>query len=156
MPPGRKDPPGMKGLELCRRYYAEFGAPMLAAQFPEVLPHIAVGLLGPGSECLGYDDSISQDHDFEPGFCIILPGEDIIDRRIYANYKLHDTNYIAHDMLHREKRYADRYTKEGVRAFKMRMAMADARFSEAGVDLKVARKVFLEIYANPVDTKIEE
>ena len=82
--------------------------------------------------------------------------KDIIDRRIYANYKLHDTNYIAHDMLHREKRYADRYTKEGVRAFKMRMAMADARFAEAGIDLKTARKVFLEIYANSVDTKIEE
>ena len=82
--------------------------------------------------------------------------KEIIDRRIYANYKLHDTNYIAHDMLHREKRYADRYTKEGVRAFKMRMAMADARFAEAGIDLKTARKVFLEIYANAVDTKIEE
>ena len=71
----------MKGLELCRRYYAEFGAPMLAAQFPEVLAHVAVGLLGPGSECLGFDDELSRDHDFEPGFCIILPGEDIIDRR---------------------------------------------------------------------------
>ena len=82
--------------------------------------------------------------------------KEIIDRRIYANYKLYDTNYIAHDMLHREKRYADRYTKEGVRAFKMRMAMADACFAEAGIDLKTARKVFLEIYANAVDTKIEE
>jgi N6-L-threonylcarbamoyladenine synthase len=30
-----------------------------------------------------------------------------------------------------------------------------ARFAEAGVDLKTARKVYLEIYANPVDTKIE-
>ena len=38
----------------------------------------------------------------------------------------------------------------------MRMAMADARFAEAGIDLKTARKVFLEIYANSVDTKIEE
>ena len=81
--------------------------------------------------------------------------KEIIDNRIYANYELHDTNYIAHDLLHREKRYSEFYTKEGVRAFKMRMAMADARFAEAGVDLKTARKVYLEIYANPVDTKID-
>ncbi len=63
----------MKGLELARRYYTEFGEPMLKRDFPELLPFIAVGLVGSGSECLGYDDDISADHDFEPGFCIFIP-----------------------------------------------------------------------------------
>lgn len=80
--------------------------------------------------------------------------KDIIDRRIYENYMLHDTNYIAHDILHREKRYTQFYTKQAVKNFKMLMANADARFAEAGINLKVAREVYLGIYANPVDTKI--
>lgn len=80
--------------------------------------------------------------------------KDIIDRRIYKNYKLHDTNYIAHDILHRSKQYADHYTPAAVKKFKGRMAYAEARFMEYGLDIKTARKVYLGIYAGPVDTKI--
>ena len=54
---------------------------MLKEQFSEVMPFLSAGLVGSGSEVLGYDDEISEDHDFEPGFCMLLPGEDIIDRR---------------------------------------------------------------------------
>lgn len=71
----------MGGLELARAYYEAHGAPMLHEQFPELLPRIAVGLFGSGSECFGYDDEISRDHDFEPGFMLLLPGEDAVDRR---------------------------------------------------------------------------
>lgn len=71
----------MKGLELSRDFYEQHGRPMLENDFPELLPFIAAGLFGSGSECFGYDDGISQDHDFEPGFCILLPGEDVIDRK---------------------------------------------------------------------------
>lgn len=81
--------------------------------------------------------------------------KDIIDKRIYKNYKLHDTNYIAHDILHRSKQYADHYTAAAVKKFKGRMAYAEARFLEYGLDLRTARKVYLGIYAGPVDTKIE-
>ena len=81
--------------------------------------------------------------------------KEIIDNRIYKNYKLHDTNYIAHDILHRSKQYADYYTPAAVKKFKGRMAYAEARFMEYGLDLKTARKVYLGIYAGPVDTKIE-
>lgn len=71
----------MNGLELSRRYYEAYGVPMLHAQFPELEEIIAVGLVGAGSECLGYDDEISRDHDFEAGFCLFLPDEEVIDRR---------------------------------------------------------------------------
>lgn len=71
----------MNGLSLSKRYYEAYGKAMLREKFPQLLPYIAVGLAGGGSECFGYDDSVSEDHDFEPGFCIWLPGEDIVDRK---------------------------------------------------------------------------
>lgn len=71
----------MKGLELAKRYYEQFGKPMLEQDFPQLLPYIAVGFVGSGSERYGFDDETSRDHDFEPGFCIFLPGEDVVDRR---------------------------------------------------------------------------
>ena len=57
----------MQGLELAKRYYEEVGRPMLEREFPELLPRLAAGLVGEGSECLGFDDAISQDHDFGAG-----------------------------------------------------------------------------------------
>ena len=71
----------MKGLELARSYWEAFGREMLDRDFPDLKEKIAVGLCGSGSEVLGYDDSVSRDHDFEPGFCLFLPGEDVVDRR---------------------------------------------------------------------------
>lgn len=71
----------MKGLELSKQYYENFGKEMLKKFFPEVLPYIAVGIAGSGSECYGYDDEISHDHDFEPAFCMFLPEEALVDRR---------------------------------------------------------------------------
>ena len=71
----------MGGLELSREFFEAYGKPMLETQFPHLLPKLAAGLFGSGSECFGYDDEISRDHDFEPGFCIFLPGEDAVDRR---------------------------------------------------------------------------
>ena len=71
----------MKGLELSEKFYIEHGAPMIHSQFAEIEEIIAVGLCGSGSECFGFDDEISSDHDFEPGFCMFIPDEEIIDRQ---------------------------------------------------------------------------
>ena len=71
----------MKGLALSRQYFEACGLPMLRESFPEWEDKIAAGLIGSGSECFGYDDEQSQDHDFEAGFCLFIPGEDIMDRK---------------------------------------------------------------------------
>ncbi len=71
----------MKGLEIARAYYEQYGEPMLREKFPGLMPFVAAGLAGSGSECWGFDDEISRDHDFEPGFSLFLPGEDVVDRR---------------------------------------------------------------------------
>lgn len=66
----------MKGLVLAKEYYDHVGAPMLREKFPELLDRIAVGLVGPGSECFGFDDDISRDHDWGPAFCMWLTVND--------------------------------------------------------------------------------
>ena len=71
----------MNGLELSERFYRECVRPMLSEQFSDLLPQLAIGLFGSGSECYGFDDAVSTDHDFEPGVCILLPGEDAVDRQ---------------------------------------------------------------------------
>ena len=65
----------MKGLELSKRYWEAHGASLFDGLPSEVRDSVAVGLVGQGSECLGFDDEASQDHDFGPGFCVWLPRE---------------------------------------------------------------------------------
>lgn len=71
----------MNGLELAKGYFKEFGRPMLESDFSDILPFLAAGFVGSGSEHYGFDDEVSRDHDFEPGFCIFIPSEDVVDRR---------------------------------------------------------------------------
>jgi len=66
----------MKGQELAYQFYLQYGAPMLEAQFGTLAERVAVGLVGHGSECFGYDDDTSLDHDFSGGFCMWLTQED--------------------------------------------------------------------------------
>lgn len=61
-----------KGIDLCEDYYREFGIPMIREKFSAYEDVIAVGLVGEGSDCFGFDDELSRDHDFGPGFCMWL------------------------------------------------------------------------------------
>ncbi|WP_062076976.1 DUF4037 domain-containing protein [Demequina globuliformis] len=68
--------PHVPGLVLARRYWLAHGKPLLDAEFPEYAGRIAAGLVGHGSECYGFDDAVSADHDFGVGFCWWLTAGD--------------------------------------------------------------------------------
>ncbi len=70
----------MRGLEEAKLLYERYGAPMLRERFPDWEGRIAVGLVGHGSECFGFDDELSRDHDFPQGFCLWI--DDETDRAI--------------------------------------------------------------------------
>ena len=114
----------MKGLELSRAYWEEYGLPMIRDQFPSLEGTIAAGLMGRGSECYGFDDEVSRDHDFEPGFCLFLPGEDAVDRKTafqlerayaklpssfqgYARQKISPVGGQRHGVFRREDYYRE-------------------------------------------------
>ncbi len=71
-----EEKPQMRGLDIARAYYEEIGKPVLMRDFPEYFERMAIGLCGEGSDCLGFDDVLSMDHDYGPGFCIWLSGDD--------------------------------------------------------------------------------
>ena len=71
----------IKGLELSKRYFYDIVLPEFEKSLKDILPLCAFGLVGEGSECYGYDDELSQDHDFGPSVCIWLRKDD------YLKYK---------------------------------------------------------------------
>ncbi len=73
----------MNTLESNRRFYEEYAAELIHTKFPEYEDRIAVGVAGEGSDCFGYDDHISRDHDFGTGICLWVTDEDM-DRFGYS------------------------------------------------------------------------
>lgn len=67
---------GLSNMERSRQFYEQYGRAMIHNEFPEYESRIAVGLVGEGSDCFGFDDEISADHDYAPGFCMWLTNED--------------------------------------------------------------------------------
>ncbi|WEV42378.1 DUF4037 domain-containing protein [Bifidobacterium sp. ESL0682] len=87
--PAATSKPAISGLKLVRAYWEQYGKPMIAEKYPEYQGRIAAGLIGHGSECYGFDDQYSQDHDFGPGFCLWLTDEDYdeIGEKLQADYE---------------------------------------------------------------------
>ena len=78
----------------------------------------------------------------------------LLDRRIIAGYKLWKTNYMAHDLLYDKREFADegRYTEQDLAAFEKYIGHKLGKL-ERRLDRAELRKIFLGIYAGPVDAK---
>lgn len=66
----------MNGLQLSRQYYDDLAKSIFESTFTSLMERVAIGLVGPGSECLGFDDEYSRDHDWGPGFCLWVTDAD--------------------------------------------------------------------------------
>jgi hypothetical protein len=60
----------ISGRELNRAYYDEVVAPIISADFPNL--RYGAGLIGPGSDVLGYDSERSTDHGWGPRLLLFL------------------------------------------------------------------------------------
>lgn len=89
----------IKGRALSEGFFFDAAKPLLDAHFPDLV--YSAGLLGFGSDVLGYDDSTSTDHMWGPRFYLFLRGDDLKRRdeilralseslpRTYKGYSVH-------------------------------------------------------------------
>jgi len=77
----------------------------------------------------------------------------IIDNRIIEGYRLWKTNFIAYDLRNHSYRFSDRYTAEEKDAFVVYM---ESKLDNVEKELNrdELRQTFLDIYANPVVSKL--
>ena len=65
----------IKGLELCQSFFEEAVKPLISINFPKL--KFDVALIGTGSEILGLDDQVSQDHHWGPRIQLFLSDTDL-------------------------------------------------------------------------------
>ena len=65
----------MRGLALSEKLFRDHFMPMINKELPEAIPYFEAGLVGEGSECFGYDDDVSLDHDCDVRLCIWMDDE---------------------------------------------------------------------------------
>jgi len=95
----------MTGMELAEKLYNDKIRDAIAAEFPAHASRIAVGLAGPGSECFGYDDDVSRDHDFAPRLCLWLTEADAreIGQRLQSRYEAWTAEFDAVTPMARDR-----------------------------------------------------
>ena len=76
---------------------------------------------------------------------------EIIDKRIYQNYKLFKNNYIAYDILNGTHTYEDQYSNDDKDNFVkyMRSGLSKLPCTKDG-EMTEMENIFLKMYANPV------
>lgn len=94
----------VNGLQLCEGFFRECGQQILAKHFPAL--RYSAGLLGYGSDVLGYDDGVSTDHMWGPRFYLFLSEEDIhqkteimkvFEQEMPVTYKGYSVNFSPPD-----------------------------------------------------------
>jgi len=71
----------------------------------------------------------------------------LIDKQIYASYKLWPSNYLAYDLLENTNKFENQYDEATIRKFNEKLEELYKAVDGPEADLK---QLFLKLYANPV------
>lgn len=94
----------IKGLELCEGFFHSCAKEILDEYFPNL--KYSAGLIGYGSDVLGYDDAVSTDHMWGPRFYLFLRKENIakkddifrtLSENLTYTYKGYSVNFTEPD-----------------------------------------------------------
>ncbi len=94
----------IKGMDLSRGFFHDCAKPTLDKYFPTLT--YSAGLIGYGSDVLGYDDQTSTDHMWGPRFYLFLSRDDIakkeqiltaLSENLSYTYKGYSTNFTSPD-----------------------------------------------------------
>lgn len=94
-----------KGMDLCECFFNDVVKQIIDKHFPKM--RYSAGLIGYGSDVLGYDDEISTDHMWGPRFYLFLENKDIVKKSeiltVFSNefpyeYNGYSVNFSKPDM----------------------------------------------------------
>ena len=94
----------IKGMELCESFFTDCARAIIEDNFPDMI--YSAGLIGYGSDVLGYDDAVSTDHMWGPRFYLFLSLADIekkdkifsaLSKNFPYRYKGYSVNFTKPD-----------------------------------------------------------
>ena len=85
---------------------------------------------------------------------LFVHAAELVDRGIFANYRLYPNNYVAADLLDGSNRFASHYTVEDKQRFTDYLSRQLSRIDLPGKDEVFLREKLLLMYANPLRNQL--
>ena len=85
---------------------------------------------------------------------LFIRAAELVDRGIFANYRLYPNNYVAADLLDGDNHFASHYTVEDKQRFTDYLARQLSRIDLPGKDEDFLREKLLLMYANPLRNQL--
>ena len=108
----------MNGILRAQNLYNTYVSGLIDSEFSQYADKIAVGICGQGSDCWGYDDSISNDHDNDTELVLWLDdetyeaiGQDLAKAYHGILHVANDNNHCSHNPRKGVRRISDFYSE---------------------------------------------
>ena len=85
---------------------------------------------------------------------LFIRAAELVDRGIFANYRLYPNNYVAADLLDGDNHFASHYTVEDKQRFTDYLARQLSRIDLPDKDEAFLREKLLQMYANPLRNQL--